>query len=364
MFITVFACIGFMLAILYIDLMFDVMTVPHRGSGTTLPEDVIDPIVHYYRRVTQNPYVLLFVMLTTAAALVLQIVYRLTPRWAAYTSLAVLGLAIVAGFVRVIPAARRLASGKEPAMVQTRLAHGLFTAHILLLGCIIALAVIQLIGAHADAFAEPLALSGVGAAPPSAAPLFDARGRRVSTRPFTSAPSIIISRGAVRSPCTDAVACTSSRSAAVTFPITAPQIRIVLAARSALTAAVAPMMRPWSPTSIVPSTLPSIRRSWALVILPSTDTPCPIHALPRRSSDAEDSVAVVPLCSRDKFAVDIQGSFRATPGASRCRAHRQVATAGKGNATAAPIAADAGSRFTIRENGRTIALGTAVAAAP
>jgi len=147
MFITVFVCIGFMLGILYIDLMFDVMSVPHRRSGTALPKEVLDPITHYYGRVTQNPYVLMFVMLTATLSLVLQIVYGLAPRWAAYTSLAAMGLAMVAGIVKVIPSARRLASGRDPAEVQTRLIHGVFTAHVLLLACILVLAVIQLVAA-------------------------------------------------------------------------------------------------------------------------------------------------------------------------------------------------------------------------
>lgn len=145
MFITVFVCVGFMLAILYVDLMFDVMSVPYRRSGTALPKDVLEPITSYYRRVTQNPYVLMFVMLTTTICLVLQIVYGLTPRWAAYTSLAAMVAAMVAGIAKVIPAARRLASGTDSAEVQTRLVHGVFTAHVLLLGCIIVLAAIQLV---------------------------------------------------------------------------------------------------------------------------------------------------------------------------------------------------------------------------
>ena len=150
MFMTVFVCIGFMLAILYVDLMFDAMAVPHRRSGT-LPKEVLDPIRSYYGRVTRNPYVLVFVMLTTTAVVVLQIVYSLTPRWAAYTSLAAIGLAMMAGIVKVIPAAQRLASGKDPAEVQTRLVHGVFTAHVLLLVCILVLAAIQLVAAGSGA---------------------------------------------------------------------------------------------------------------------------------------------------------------------------------------------------------------------
>jgi hypothetical protein len=147
MFLTVFVCIGFMLAILYIDLMFDVLAVPHRRSGAELPKDVLESITRYYGRVTQNPYVLVFVMLTTTVSLVLQIVYGLAPRWAAYTSLAAMGLAMAAGVIKVIPAARRLASGTDSREVQARVVHSVFAAHVLLLICILVVAAVQLVAA-------------------------------------------------------------------------------------------------------------------------------------------------------------------------------------------------------------------------
>jgi hypothetical protein len=147
MFMTVFVCVGFMLAILYIDLMFDVLTVPYRRGGAAIPAEVLDRIANYYGRVTQNPYVLMFVMLTTTACVVLQIVYGLTPRWTAYGSLAAIALAMAAGIFKVIPSARRLASGRDSAIVRSRLAHGVFTAHALLFVCILVLAFIQLVAA-------------------------------------------------------------------------------------------------------------------------------------------------------------------------------------------------------------------------
>jgi len=143
MLIALFLCIGFMLAVLYIDLMFDVTAVPYRHTKTTLPKEVLGPITHYYGRITQNPYVLMFVMLTTAICLVMQIVNDLVPRWAGYSSLFVMGLAMVAGTVKVIPTAERLASGKDPEDRQTRLVHSMFPWHVLLLLCILVLAAIQ-----------------------------------------------------------------------------------------------------------------------------------------------------------------------------------------------------------------------------
>jgi len=144
MLITVFVCIGFMLSVLYIDLMFDVTAVPYRRTGAALPKEVLVPITHYYGRITQNPYVLMFVMLTTTASLVAQIVYDLVPRWAAYSSLVLMGLAMLAGSLKVIPAAQRLSSGKDPEDVQTRLIHSMLPGHIFLLVSILVLAAIQL----------------------------------------------------------------------------------------------------------------------------------------------------------------------------------------------------------------------------
>lgn len=151
MFITVFVCIGFMLAVLYIDLMFDVTAVPYRHTGKLLPAEVLEPIRRYYGRITQNPYVLMFVMLTATICFVLQIVYDLAPRWAAYSSLVVMAVAMVTGSASVIPKAQRIGSGKESDDVQTRLVHGMFPSHIVLLVCVLLLAVIQLRAAGAGA---------------------------------------------------------------------------------------------------------------------------------------------------------------------------------------------------------------------
>jgi hypothetical protein len=143
MLITVFICIGFMLAVLYIDLMFDVTAVPYRREKTTLPKEVLDPITLYYGRITQNPYVLMFVMLTTTICLVAEIMYALVPRWVGYASLILMALAMLGGSLKVIPSAQRLGSRRDPADTQTSLVHGMLPAHIFLLVCILLLAIIQ-----------------------------------------------------------------------------------------------------------------------------------------------------------------------------------------------------------------------------
>lgn len=144
MLIALFLCLGFMMAVLYIDLMFDVSAAPYRHTKAALPREVLDPITHYYGRITQNPYVLMFVMLTTTVCIVAQIVFGLAPRWVGYSSLFLMGLSMAAGTLKVIPTAQRLGAGKEPEEVRTGLVHGMLPFHLMLLTNVILLAAIQL----------------------------------------------------------------------------------------------------------------------------------------------------------------------------------------------------------------------------
>jgi hypothetical protein len=143
MLITLFLCLGFMMAVLYIDLMFDVSAAPYRRTAAPLPKAVLDPITHYYGRITQNPYVLMFVMLTTLACIVAEIVYGLAPAWAAYASLFLMGVSMATGTLKVIPTAQRLGAGTDPDDVRTLMIHGMLPYHGLLLVNILLLAAIQ-----------------------------------------------------------------------------------------------------------------------------------------------------------------------------------------------------------------------------
>jgi hypothetical protein len=138
-----FLCIGFMIAVLYIDLVFDMSALPHRRTGAPLPADVLDPIATYYRYITRNPYLLTFVMLTTTVCIVVEIVYGLVPRWAGYLSLFLMGLSMSAAVLKVIPAAQRLAAGKDTVEQQTHLVHGILPYHLVLLASILSLATVQ-----------------------------------------------------------------------------------------------------------------------------------------------------------------------------------------------------------------------------
>jgi hypothetical protein len=143
MLVPLFLCIGFMIAVLYIDLVFDISALPYRRSRAVLPDDVLAPIASYYRYITRNPYLLMFVMLTTTVSIVAEIMYDLVPPWVGYSSLFLIGFAMTAATVKVIPTAQRLASGKEAVDSQTRMVHSIFPYHIVLLVSILLLAAVQ-----------------------------------------------------------------------------------------------------------------------------------------------------------------------------------------------------------------------------
>ncbi len=143
MLVTLFFCLGFCVAILYIDLVFDVSAVPYRKTGAALPGSVLTPITTYYRYVTRNPWLLIFVMSVAVVCIVAELRLRLVPSWVGYASLAAFGLIALLAVARVIPGAQRLASGGESEESQTRLAHGLFPYHLLFLFLVLGLALLQ-----------------------------------------------------------------------------------------------------------------------------------------------------------------------------------------------------------------------------
>jgi hypothetical protein len=137
---------GFLLAVLWFDLMFDSEVLRHRGRA--VPEEALAAVSAYYRRVTTTarPMNLLVgaVMGGTLAAIVAQIAGDAAPDWAAWASLALAGPAIALAALHTFPAARRLGSGGNPAEVRTGLARSIGRDHLLCLAAIAAVLVIQL----------------------------------------------------------------------------------------------------------------------------------------------------------------------------------------------------------------------------
>jgi hypothetical protein len=137
---------GFLLAVLWFDLMHDVQVAGHRDS--VLPEPVLESIARYYRRVTtdarpMNRLVALS-MVATLTAIVVQITRHDAPTWVGWTSLVLAALPISLGAAHTFGAAVRLGARKDNVEVQTNLARSIFRDHVFCLASIAALLVVQL----------------------------------------------------------------------------------------------------------------------------------------------------------------------------------------------------------------------------
>jgi hypothetical protein len=137
---------GFLLAVLWFDLMFDVQV---RGQGhADLPEEVLASLSAYYGRVATaaRPMnrLIAVVMVATIAAIVTQIAKGDAPRWAGWACLALAGSAILLAGVRTVPSAVRLGSAGDSLQVRSRLARSIYREHLLCLAAIASLLVIEL----------------------------------------------------------------------------------------------------------------------------------------------------------------------------------------------------------------------------
>jgi hypothetical protein len=138
---------GFLLAVLWFDLMFDVQVLGHRGSRE-LPEDVLDSIATYYARVTTaaRPMnrLIAAVMIGTLGAIVVEIVRGMQHQWVAWASLALALVAILLAGVRTVPAAVRLGGRGDDVEVQSELARSVLREHLFCIASIAGLVVLQL----------------------------------------------------------------------------------------------------------------------------------------------------------------------------------------------------------------------------
>ena len=123
---------GFLLAVLWFDLMFDVQTRKHRTNP--LPVQVLASISAYYRRVTTEAYpmnrLVLLVMVLTLAAIIAEIVEASRPWWVGWGSLVLAGSGLVPTLRRTVPNARRLGTAKDTPEIQSNLARSICRDHM------------------------------------------------------------------------------------------------------------------------------------------------------------------------------------------------------------------------------------------
>jgi hypothetical protein len=143
------AATGFLIAVLWFDLMFDIQVWRHRRSPE-VPEDTLASIAAYYRRVTTtaSPMGRLvgLTMVVLLAALAVQAIRGDEPLWVSVVSIpaALLGTGFAAA--RIFRQARRLGARTDPPEVQSDLARSIFRAHVVCLAAMVTVLAVQLAG--------------------------------------------------------------------------------------------------------------------------------------------------------------------------------------------------------------------------
>ena len=139
---------GFLLAVLWFDLMFDVHGLRGRRAAGDLPEEALASISAYYSRVTTGARpmnrLVAVVMLATVAAVVGQLVEGDAPDWVAWVSLALIVVAVAIAGGRTVPSARRLGTRRDGIAVQRGLARAILRDHLICLAAIASVLVLQL----------------------------------------------------------------------------------------------------------------------------------------------------------------------------------------------------------------------------
>ncbi|HUO37921.1 MAG TPA: hypothetical protein VMU34_08805 [Mycobacterium sp.] len=126
------ACAGFLLAVLWMDLIFDAQLLGHRGEE--LPEPVLAGIAGYYHRATttSRPMSLL---IAVVMAILLSAIGAAALRggerpWLLIASALLAGAPILLALTRTVPAARRLGRRVDPPARQSRLARSILRDHV------------------------------------------------------------------------------------------------------------------------------------------------------------------------------------------------------------------------------------------
>ena len=143
------ACSGFLLAVLWMDLIFDVQVLGRRDGAGCLPEPVLASIAGYYHRATTTSRpmsrLIALVMLILLGALGFCWVDGHGPGWLLPSSAVLAGSPVVLAMVRTVPSAVRLGKRTDTARGQARLARAICRDHLICFGCMAAFLALWLI---------------------------------------------------------------------------------------------------------------------------------------------------------------------------------------------------------------------------
>jgi hypothetical protein len=140
------ACAGFLLAVLWMDLMFDVQVLGS-PAGAPLPPAVLASIGAYYRRVTTTAWpmsaLIALVMVTGVAAALVNAVRGAGPAWRRVLALVLVAAPVALALGRVVPSAVRLGAATDPPLVRSELARAICFDHLACFASIAALLALQ-----------------------------------------------------------------------------------------------------------------------------------------------------------------------------------------------------------------------------
>ncbi|MEV0673734.1 hypothetical protein [Mycobacterium sp. NPDC050441] len=141
---------GFLIAVLWMDLIFDVQVLAHRRSSE-IPEPVLASIAGYYRRATttSRPMSLLIaaVMAILLAALAFHAFHSTGPGWLTGVLAVLAGAPIALALVRTVPNAVALGLRTGSPAEQSHLARSICRDHLLCLSGMSAFLVLWLVTA-------------------------------------------------------------------------------------------------------------------------------------------------------------------------------------------------------------------------
>ena len=137
---------GFLLAVLWFDLMFDVQVA--RSERGAVSESAVASIARYYRRVTTDARpmnrLVAAVMLATLGSIIAQIARGEHPHWVGWASLVFATGPILLAGAHTVPSAVRLGARTDSAEHQAELARLILRDHLVCAAGILTVLVIQL----------------------------------------------------------------------------------------------------------------------------------------------------------------------------------------------------------------------------
>ncbi|MCB1290409.1 MAG: hypothetical protein H6521_01065 [Mycolicibacterium sp.] len=144
------ACAGFLLAVLWMDLIFDTQIARWGRGGKEGATSALESICGYYRRATttSRPMSALIpaVMGILLAALAFEATRGIRPAWLMALSGVLAGGPILLALLRTVPNAARLGRRTDPEGEQIRLAQAILGDHLLCLVAVVTFLVIWLVG--------------------------------------------------------------------------------------------------------------------------------------------------------------------------------------------------------------------------